>query len=165
MFRHLRCTRGKVDATNFGHFSARSNGASCSLRPRNKGLAKLLAPLRPWVLIGAVAGLAMLGCGTPATLHVIAPPTAVAGSAFTITVSATVGTSPDKVINSPVELTSSDSAAVIYPAYYVFTSTDAGSHTFTNGVTLKTLGSQTITATIVGIPGLTATAHVTVTAP
>ena len=79
--------------------------------------------------------------------------------------SATVGTSPDKEINSPVELKSSDNAAVIYPEYYVFTAADAGSHTFVNGVTLNTLGSQTITANIVGIPGLTATAQVTVTAP
>lgn len=154
-----------MHATNFVRFGARSNAESCGFRVYKMRLAKLLAPLRPWALTAAVAGSAMLGCGMPATLHVTAPPTAVAGSAFTITVSATVGTSADKVINSPVELTSSDRTAVIYPVYYVFTAADAGSHTFNNGVTLKTLGSQTITAKIVGIPGLTATADVAVTAP
>lgn len=153
-----------MDTTNSERFSARSKFESCGVRLYRRGLAKLLAPLLR-VLIVAIAGSGMLGCGSPATLHVIAPSSAVAGSAFSITVSATVGTSPDKEINSPVELTSSDGAAVIYPQYYVFTAADAGSHTFANGVTLKTLGSQTITANIVGIPGLTATAHVTVTAP
>jgi hypothetical protein len=69
------------------------------------------------------------------------------------------------VINSPLQLTSSDSAAIIYPSYFEFSESDAGSHTFVNGVTFKTLGNQTITATIVGAPALTATAHVAVTAP
>jgi len=135
-------------------------------RPYSK-YSRLRLMRRAWVLTVAVAGLALLivGCGTPATLHVIAPATAVAGVPFTITVSATIGTSPDTVINSPIQLTSSDSAAVIYPSYYEFSESDAGSHTFVNGVTFKTVGNQTITATVVGAPALTATAHVAVTAP
>lgn len=141
--------------------SARSGLRLFRKHPRSRPL------LQRWALTAVIAGLAtgMLSCGTPATLHVIAPATAVAGHAFTITVSATIGTSPDTVINSPIQLTSSDKAAVIYPSYYEFSASDAGSHTFVNGVTLKTVGNQTITATVVGAPGLTATAHVTVTAP
>src|SRR5439155_6505061 len=42
--------------------------------------------------------------------------------------------------------TSTDPQAVL-PANYTFTAGDSGSHTFTNGATLKTAGSQTITAT------------------
>jgi hypothetical protein len=45
-----------------------------------------------------------------------------------------------------VKFTSSDAQAVL-PGNYTFTSTDAGVHTFTNGATLKTAGSQTIVAT------------------
>ncbi len=149
-----------MDATNFSYFVGKFS-ESCDVRLHGIGRCKL----SPWALATAAAALSLLGCGSPATLHLTAPATAVAGSPFNITVSATVGTSPDKEINSPVELKSSDNAAVIYPEYYVFTAADAGSHTFVNGVTLNTLGSQTITANIVGIPGLTATAQVTVTAP
>ena len=45
-----------------------------------------------------------------------------------------------------VHFTSSDAQAVL-PANYTFTNVDAGQHVFTNGVTLKTAGSQTVTAT------------------
>jgi len=119
--------------------------------------------LRFGALSVVVAGLLTFGCGTYATLHLAAPSNALSGTPFTITVSATIGTSPDKVINSPVRFTSSDSAAILPPIYY-FNANDAGSHTFTNGVTLMTVGSQSITATVVGAPGLTATANVTVSA-
>ena len=74
-----------------------------------------------------------------------------------------VGGRRDTVINSSIHFTSSDSAAVL-PAEYYFTATDAGSHTFTNGVTLMTAGSQSITATVVGAPGINGTADVTVSA-
>ena len=45
-----------------------------------------------------------------------------------------------------VHFTSNDGAAVL-PANYTFTGGDNGTHTFTNGVTLKTAGSRSITAT------------------
>jgi hypothetical protein len=45
-----------------------------------------------------------------------------------------------------IHFTSSDPQAVL-PADYTFTSSDNGSHSFTNGVTLKTAGTQSITAT------------------
>jgi hypothetical protein len=128
------------------------------------GPGNIWAVLQPWALSVAVAALAPVGCGSPAaTLEIIAPPTAIAGSPFTITVTAMVGSSRDTVINSPVQFTSSDSAAVL-PGIYYFTANDAGSHTFTNGITLVTPGSQSITATVVGATALTATAKITVSA-
>jgi hypothetical protein len=45
-----------------------------------------------------------------------------------------------------IHFTSTDTAAgVVLPANYTFTAADAGTHTFTNGVTLRTPGNQTIT--------------------
>jgi hypothetical protein len=74
-----------------------------------------------------------------------------------------------------VHFTSSDAQAVL-PANYTFTSTDAGKHTFANGVTLKTAGTQSITATDTVNSSLTGTqspitvnpasaSHIMVTAP
>jgi hypothetical protein len=110
-----------------------------------------------------VAGLVTFGCGTSATLDITAPSSALAGSPFTITVTAMVGGSRDTIINSPIHFTSSDSAAVL-PGIYYFTANDAGSHTFTHGVTLMTAGNQSITATVIGAPGLNGTTNVTVSA-
>ncbi|MBV8529381.1 MAG: IPT/TIG domain-containing protein [Candidatus Dormibacteraeota bacterium] len=45
-----------------------------------------------------------------------------------------------------VGFTSSDGSATL-PANYSFTANDGGAHTFTNGVTLRTVGSQSVTAT------------------
>ena len=59
-----------------------------------------------------------------------------------------------------VHFTSSDGQAVL-PANYTFTAADAGVHTFT-GVTLKTAGKQTITATDTVTGSITGTESVTV---
>lgn len=144
---------------DFIRFDARFSGKS-----GHSGLGRVLAGLRPWALSGVVAGFVTLGCGTQhATLNIGAPSTAVAGSPFTVTVTAMVGGSRDRIINSPIHFTSSDRAAVL-PGDYYFTANDAGSHTFTNGVTLMTAGSQSITATAFGAFGLNGTANVTVSA-
>jgi hypothetical protein len=105
----------------------------------------------------------MLSCGRTATLEISAPTTAVVGSPFTVTVTAMIGERRDTVINSVVRFTSSDAAAIL-PGQYQFTATDAGSHTFANGVTLRTAGNQTIMATIFDASALTATAKVAVAA-
>jgi len=139
-------------------FNARFSGASARLGVRNVARA-----LRLWALGATVAGFVTFGCGTPAILDIQAPSSAVAGSPFTITVTAMVGGSRDTIINSPIHFTSSDSAAVL-PGDYYFTANDAGSHTFTNGVTLMTAGNQSITATVIGAPGLNGTTNVTVSA-
>jgi hypothetical protein len=145
----------------FSALVARFPGRTARLGRSNTRPGHGLAALRLCAFSAAVAGLLTFGCGTYATLQLAAPSTALTGAPFTITVSATIGTSPDRVINSPVRFTSSDRAAILPPVYY-FNANDAGSHTFINGVTLRTAGNQSITATVFGASGLTATANVTV---
>ena len=76
-----------------------------------------------------------------------APATATAGTSFSFTV-----TAEDQYGNTAtgytgtVGFTSSDTAAVL-PANYTFVAADDGVHTFTDGATLDTAGSQTLTAT------------------
>ena len=62
-----------------------------------------------------------------------------------------------------VHFTSTDPAAVL-PANYTFTAADAGTHTFTGGVTLKTAGSRTVTATDTTDSSITGSQTVTVNA-
>src|SRR5262249_11837892 len=95
---------------------------------------------------------------------VTAPPTANAGSPFTAVV-----TAKDQFGNTAtgytgtVHFTSTDgqvSAGSGLPANYTFTSgggQDNGIHSFTSGVTLGTLGTQTITATDIGNSLITGT--------
>src|SRR5439155_760127 len=82
-----------------------------------------------------------------------------AGNAFNVTVTALdVYDNTDIGYTGTVHFTSSDGQHVL-PCDYSFVSGDAGVHTFTNGVTLKTVGSQTVTGTdtvsnsITGISG------------
>jgi hypothetical protein len=140
-------------------------GVACKPSSGTAGRGQRAASVgsRRWTLCTVLAGFATFGCGTPATFHITAPSSTVAGSPFTITVTAMVGGSRDTVINSPVHFTSSDSAAIL-PKDYYFTANDAGSHTFTNGVTLMTSGSQSITGTDPGAPGLNGSVNVTVMA-
>ena len=87
------------------------------------------------VTAGAAAKLGLSGL-------VSGPP----GAAQTLTVSALdqFGNETSKYIGT-VAFTSTDPAAAL-PANYTFTAADGGQHQFTSGVTLKTLGSQTVTA-------------------
>jgi hypothetical protein len=141
----------------FEHVDVRFSGKSARV-----GLGKVLAALRPLVLSAAAAGLMPLGCGSTANLEISASSSAIAGTPLAVTVTAMVGRSRDRIFNSPIHFTSSDSAAIL-PADYFFTGTDAGSHTFT-GVTLMTPGSQSITATDIIAPSITATVNVPVSA-
>jgi len=110
----------------------------------------------------AAAVLVTVSCATPhATLNITAPSAVAAGTPFTITVTAIYQGQQDTVINSVLLFASSDKAAIL-PHYYRFTPSDAGFHTFPNGVTLKTPGNQTITATILMATGINGTATVTV---
>ena len=73
------------------------------------------------------------------------PSPTVSGTAHNFTVTAKDGNGATATgYAGTVHFTSSDSAAVL-PADYTFTLADAGSHTF--GATLKTLGTQSISAT------------------
>jgi hypothetical protein len=86
--------------------------------------------------------------GSPLTLSVTGFPTTItAGTAGTFTVMAKDGNNNVAVgYTGTVNFTSSDGAASL-PANYTFTAADSGSHTFTNGATLRTVGTQSITAT------------------
>jgi hypothetical protein len=90
---------------------------------------------------------------SPVRFTVAAPANATVGTPFSITVTAwdaynNIATN----YTGTVSFTSTDSAAIL-PAPYTFTAADKGVHTFTNGVTLKTSGTQTITATWTVVPG------------
>jgi len=112
--------------------------------------------------IAAISLSMIVGCATPhAILNFTAPPTATASSAFSVTVTVTIGGRRDTIINSTIHFTSSDPAAVL-PSDYTFTPADAGSHTWNNGFTLMTPGNQTISATIYDATGINGTANVTV---
>ncbi len=88
----------------------------------------------------------------PVRLSVATPASTTAGTPFSITVTAwdaynNIATN----YTGTVSFTSTDSAAIL-PGPYTFTAADQGEHTFTNGVALKTSGTQTITATGTAIP-------------
>ena len=84
-----------------------------------------------------------------------------AGTEGTVTVTAidryknVVGSGPDQY-EGTANLSSTDSKVTGLPPSYTFTAADAGSHTFTN-VSLKIMGSQTITATDSGTSTITGT--------
>jgi hypothetical protein len=99
----------------------------------------------------SIAGSSTIGVSAAAATHftVGAPSTATAGSAFSITLTAL-----DQFNNvatgyrGTVHFTTSDSGSgTVLPANYTFVAGDAGVHTFTNGITLVTAGTQTVTAT------------------
>jgi len=95
----------------------------------------------------------LLNTGDWSTLQVSgypSPITAGAGS-FSVTAKNADGTT-DACYRGTVHFTSSDRQAVL-PPDYTFTAADAGVHTFS--ATLKTVGTQTITATDTTIAGLT----------
>jgi hypothetical protein len=62
-----------------------------------------------------------------------------------------------------IHFTSSDKKARL-PANYTFTSADNGAHTFQNGATLKTVGTQSITATDTVVSSITGSISIKVSA-
>ena len=83
-----------------------------------------------------------------------------AGSPLTVTVTALTGSGTTATnYTGTVHFTSSDGQAVL-PANYTFTAADAGIHTFS--VTLKTAGTDTITATDTSTSSIVGSASVTV---
>ena len=100
-------------------------------------------------LTATQSGLVISPAGA-ATLQVIGLTPAVAGTAQTPTVTAIDAfNNRATAYTGTVHFTSSDSQATL-PANYTFLVTDGGMHAFTAGVTLKTAGPQTVTATDTG---------------
>jgi hypothetical protein len=80
------------------------------------------------------------------------PPTVTAGVPFTVTVTARdIFGNTVPTYTGTIHFTTSDPNFALLPGDYTFTGAGAGKdngvHTFTNGVSLRTAGSQTITAT------------------
>jgi hypothetical protein len=115
----------------------------------------------------AVAGSATVQVGPAAATHlaIAAPTGSTAGSPFDVTVTARDHYGNiDSTYTGTVHFGSNDMQAVL-PALYTFTTgsgNDNGSHTFSSAVTLKTAGSETVTAT--DNAALTGTATIQVSA-
>jgi hypothetical protein len=91
------------------------------------------------------------------------PTFAVAGTALSATITAKDIFGQTAVgYTGTVHFSSTDGQAVL-PNNYTFTSSDAGQHTFPAGVTLKTAGNRTVTATDTVTGSITGSGTVTVT--
>ena len=98
----------------------------------------------------------------PATHFLVtAPATAIAGTAFSVVVSAVDNADVvDTTYAGTVTFTSSDTGTgVVLPANYTFVGGDAGVHSFINGATLVSAGTQTITATDTVTSSITGTSN------
>jgi hypothetical protein len=92
-----------------------------------------------------------------------APAAATAGTPFDVTAKAVDPFGQTALgYRGTAHFSSSDGQAVL-PGDYAFTSADAGQHTFTSGVTLKTAGNKTVTATDTATASLTGSTTVAVT--
>src|SRR5262249_23948946 len=91
-----------------------------------------------------------------------APATVTAGTPFNVTVKAVDPFGQTALgYRGTAHFTSTDGQAVV-PSDYTFTSGDGGVHVFSNGVTLKTAGNQTVTATDTATASLIGSASVSV---
>jgi hypothetical protein len=98
-------------------------------------------------------------------LQVVAPSTATSGTPFDVTVIAVdpYGNTDTNYQGTITFSTSDGDPGVVLPPDYSFQPSDAGMVTFPGGVTLITLGDQTLTATDT-VSGITGSSTVTVTA-
>lgn len=121
------------------------------------------AVFRSWTATSAAS--AAVAVNPIASFTVTAPASVTAGTPFSVTVTAknAANATITGYVGS-VHFTSSDPGSPVLPADYVFVAGDNGAHTFTNGVTLTTAPSRTVTVNDVVYPSKTGTATVTVTA-
>jgi len=99
----------------------------------------------------------------PPTFALSAPASVFSGALLnlSLTVQSSTGATLSPPYTGTVAFTSSDGSASL-PADYTFTVADNNTHTFSNAVAMKSLGSQTITATDTHSGGFTGTVHVSV---
>jgi hypothetical protein len=101
--------------------------------------------------------------GTPSSLALTAPATAIAGEPFAITVTARDAEGqPATGYRGTVHFTSNSAGATL-PSDYTFTESDNGSHQFT-GLTLQNVGTWSVTVTDTTNASMTATANIDVDA-
>jgi hypothetical protein len=91
-----------------------------------------------------------------------APATVTAGTAFNLTVKAVDPFGQTAVGYSGTVYFSSTDGQAALPSDYAFSLSDGGVHVFSNGVTLKTAGDQTVTATDTATASITGSASVSV---
>ncbi len=118
---------------------------------------------------GTISGAANVTVLAGAATHLVvtAPATTLPNAAFGVTVAAKDAFNNTTTgYTGTVHFTKTDSAGgSAVPADYTFVAGDNGVHTFTNGVTLVTGGSQTVTATDTVNGAVTGSANVTVMLP
>ncbi len=105
------------------------------------------AVFRSWTATSAPSGsVAVAAQATLDHFAVTTPVSATAGAPFSVTVTAKDASNNTFTgYTGTVHFETADSASPVLPSNYTFAAGDGGSHTFTNGVTLKTAGNQTIT--------------------
>ena len=122
------------------------------------------AVYRSWTATSSASGDVV----TTATLDhfaVAAPANATAGTPVEVTVTAKSASNATVTgYDGTVHFASSDPESPVLPSNYTFEAGDNGSHTFTNGVTLKTAGSQTVTVNDTVETSRTGTATISVSA-
>jgi hypothetical protein len=91
------------------------------------------------------------------------PASAVSGTSFDVTLTALdlYGNVDTNYTGTAAWASTDTDPGVILPAEYAFQAADTGMHTFAAGVTLLTIGDQTLTATDT-VSGITGSATVTV---
>jgi hypothetical protein len=99
---------------------------------------------------------------TLAVSGINSPVTAGSSSSITVTALDRFGNVATGYVGA-IRFSSTDAAAGL-PSAYAYTSADAGRHTFSGAVTLKTAGSQSVTATDSTSPSITGSDSVTVAA-
>lgn len=116
-----------------------ATSGTCTVRASQSGDAN-------WNAAAPVDRSFTVSAGAATHLAVSAPASVAAGAAFSLTVTALdAGNNVATGYVGTVHFVSSDGAATL-PANYVFTAGDSGAHSFVNGVTLATLGNQTVSA-------------------
>jgi plastocyanin len=114
---------------------------------------------------GSISGTASLTVGAAPANHLVitAPTTAVSGTAFDVAVTAldAYGNVDTNYLGTVTWSTNDPDPGVLLPLDYPFVAADNGAHSFPGGVTLVTLGNETLTVTDTA-SGITGSATVTV---
>ena len=119
------------------------------------------AVYRTWTATGTSGDVAV--AATLDHFAVSTPASATAGAPFDVTITAKDASNNTMTgYTGTIHFTSSDSGAPDLPSNYNFVAGDHGSHTFNQGATLKTAGSQTVTVNDTSQTSKTGTATISV---
>jgi hypothetical protein len=120
------------------------------------------------VALISILAISLRGSAPAVAFLLIVPSTVVSGTPFDVTVAVDRFGHMDTNYQGTVTFSTSDTdPGVTLPANYTFTAGDGGDngmHSFFSGITLATLGDQTVTVTDT-ISGITSSITITVTPP